>query len=276
MKKFAMIFGLVIALAMAFTAQAANKHRKIAVQTYTFRNYTLEKTLEMLKTMPIDGVECYPGQLLSEKFPKVKVGTDMPQEARDYMKKLFKDSGIKMVAFGVVSSNSTKDEKGIEQTCKFAKEMGADRVLSENPVARFPLWEKIGKKYGITMCLHHHSMSSSNQYWEPMVLAKYTSGFENVSGNPDIGHWSLCAIEPIGALKSLKGKYASLHFKDQKDFGVPVNQCVAIGTGAYDMKGILAELDRQGFDGFLTLENENIASGPMPTIKTSVDYLRQN
>ena len=40
------------------------------------------------------------------------------------------------------------------------------------------------------------------------------------------------------------------------------------------MKGILAELDRQGFDGFLTLENENIPSDPLPTIKACVDYLR--
>ena len=117
-------------------------------------------------------------------------------------------------------------------------------------------------------------MTSRNQYWDPDTLAKYSSGYENVSANPDIGHWSLCAIEPIGALKKLEGKFASLHFKDQKEFGVPKNQCVVLGTGAFDMKGILAELDRQGFDGFLTLENENIPSDPLPTIRACVDYLR--
>ena len=154
--------------------------------------------------------------------------------------------------------------------------MGADRVLSENPVARFPIWDKVGKKYGVTMCVHHHSMTSPNQYWEPMVLAKYTSGYDNVKANPDIGHWSLCAIDPVEGLKTLRGKYASLHFKDQKEFGVPKNQCVVLGTGAFDMKAILSELDSQGFDGFLTLENENIASDPMPVIKACVEYLRKN
>lgn len=126
------------------------------------------------------------------------------------------------------------------------------------------------------MCVHHHSMTSPNQYWEPMVLAKYTSGYDNVKANPDIGHWSLCAIDPVDGLKTLRGKYASLHFKDQKEFGVPKNQCVVLGTGAFDMKAILSELDSQGFDGFLTLENENIASDPMPVIKACVEYLRKN
>lgn len=274
MKKLAILLSLAAALAMPLAAPAAQKHRKIAVQTYTFRNFTLEKTLDMLKTLPIDGVECYPGQTLSDKFPNVKVGPGMPKEAREYMKKLFADSELKMVAFGVVGNDSTKTEKDIEAVCKFAKELGAERVLSENPVARFPIWDRVGKKHGIKMCVHHHSMTSRNQYWDPDTIAKYSSGYENVSANPDIGHWSLCAIEPIGALKKLEGKFASLHFKDQKEFGVPKNQCVVLGTGAFDMKGILAELDRQGFDGFLTLENENIPSDPLPTIRACVDYLR--
>ena len=277
MKKLSAILALTAALIAAPLASfAADHHRKIAVQTYTFRNFTLEKTLEMLKTLPIVGVECYPGQTLSDKFPNVKVGPKMPKEAREYMKKLFKDSGLKMVAFGVVSRYDTETEKDIEAVCKFAKEMGADRVLSENPVARFPIWDKVGKKYGVTMCVHHHSMTSPNQYWEPLVLAKYTSGYDNVKANPDIGHWSLCAIDPVEGLKTLRGKYVSLHFKDQKEFGVPKNQCVVLGKGAFDMKAILSELDSQGFDGFLTLENENIASNPMPVIKECVEYLRKN
>lgn len=192
MKKLAILLSLAAALAMPLAAPAAQKHRKIAVQTYTFRNFTLEKTLDMLKTLPIDGVECYPGQTLSDKFPNVKVGPGMPKEAREYMKKLFADSGLKMVAFGVVGNDSTKTEKDIEAVCKFAKELGAERVLSENPVARFPIWDRVGKKHGIKMCVHHHSMTSRNQYWDPDTLAKYSSGYENVSATPtsDTGRYA--------------------------------------------------------------------------------------
>ena len=118
MKKLSAILALTAALIAAPLASfAADHHRKIAVQTYTFRNFTLEKTLEMLKTLPIDGVECYPGQTLSDKFPNVKVGPKMPKEALEYMKKLFKDSGLKMVAFGVVSRYDTETEKDIEAVC---------------------------------------------------------------------------------------------------------------------------------------------------------------
>lgn len=252
---------------------ARPEHRKIAVQTWSMHKMTLVQTLERIKSLDIDGVELFPGQKLGGKYPDAKVGPSLNPEQIAYLKKILKDAGVKPVSFGVTGGGS---EKNIEAICKFAKEMGITRVLTEDPVASWQIWDRIGKKYGVTMCVHHHSMTSPNQYWEPMVLAKYTSGYDNVKANPDIGHWSLCAIDPVEGLKTLRGKYASLHFKDQKEFGVPKNQCVVLGTGAFDMKAILSELDSQGFDGFLTLENENIASDPMPVIKACVEYLRKN
>lgn len=150
-----------IALAMvgciSATVNMPKKERKVAVQAYTFNRFTLEETIQKIKGIGLDGIECYPGQKLSAKYPNVKVGIGMNAEQRAYMKKLLADAGLKMVSFGVTRTNN---EKEIEESCKFAKEFGCDKVLTEDCVARFPAWQEIGKKYGVTMCLHHHGLEA--------------------------------------------------------------------------------------------------------------------
>ena len=48
------------------------------------------------------------------------------------------------------------------------------------------------------------------------------------------------------------------------------------GTGQLDMKGILAELDRQGFDGYYIIEYEAEWDNPLPSVAKCAEYLRAN
>ena len=75
-------------------------------------------------------------------------------------------------------------------------------------------------------------------------------------------------------LKTLEGKIAILHFKDQKEFGNIKNQPVVFGTGALDMKGLLAELDRQGFDGYFLIEHEANYGKNLPEVVKCAEYLK--
>ena len=59
---------------------------------------------------------------------------------------------------------------------------------------------------------------------------------------------------PVEALKKLEGRVLHLHFKDLSE---PVKgHDVPWGTGRSNMKGIMAELKRQGFKGYLSIEYE--------------------
>lgn len=115
------------------------KHRNVAVQMYTFNKFTLEEAVNKVKDLGLDGVECYPKQRLSDKFPGVLTNQYMTEEQKAFMKKLFKDANLKLVSFAVAYANN---EKEIEDLCKFVKEFGCDRVLTECPVGSFP---RLGK-----------------------------------------------------------------------------------------------------------------------------------
>lgn len=247
---------------------ARPEHRKIAVQTWSMHKMTLVQTLERIKTLDIDGVELFPGQKLGGKYPDAKVGPSLNPEQIAYLKKILKDAGVKPVSFGVTGGGS---EKNIEAICKFAKEMGIARVLTEDPVASWQIWDRIGKKYGVTMCVHHHTKTSSNQYYDAELVKKYASKYDNVKANPDVGHLALSGIDPVENLKILKGEIGSVHFKD---LGAKSRRCVPFGEGNLGVDKMLAELDSQGYDGFLVIEYEADWDNNLPQIKKCVEYLR--
>ncbi len=249
---------------------ARPEHRKIAVQTWSMHKTTLVQTLERIKTLDIDGVELFPGQKLGGKYPDAKVGPSLNPEQIAYLKKILKDAGVKPVSFGVTGGGS---EKNIEAICKFAKEMGITRVLTEDPVASWQIWDRIGKKYGVTMCVHHHTKTSSNQYYDAELVKKYASKYDNVKANPDVGHLALSGIDPVENLKILKGEIGSVHFKD---LGAKSRRCVPFGEGNLGVDKMLAELDSQGYDGFLVIEYEADWDNNLPQIKKCVEYLRSH
>ena len=249
---------------------ARPEHRKIAVQTWSMHKMTLVQTLERIKTLDIDGVELFPGQKLGGKYPDAKVGPSLNPEQIAYLKKSLKDAGVKPVSFGVTGGGS---EKNIEAICKFAKEMGITRVLTEDPVASWQIWDRIGKKYGVTMCVHHHTKTSANQYYDAELVKKYASKYDNVKANPDVGHLALSGIDPVENLKILKGEIGSVHFKD---LGAKSRRCVPYGEGNLGVDKMLAELDSQGYDGFLVIEYEADWDNNLPQIKKCVEYLRSH
>ncbi len=248
------------------------KHRNVAVQTYTFNRFTLEETINKVKDLGLDGIECYPSQRFSDKFPNVRVSPYMTAEQKDYLKKLLKDANLKLVSFGVATANNDKE---IEDLCKFVKEFGCTRVVTEAPEGLFDSWEKIAGKYGVTMVIHHHTQGK-NDYWNPDYIFPIIKNYKNIKMNPDVGHSARSKVQPLYALKKYKGKIGSIHFKDVKTFGEIKNEPVVIGQGALNAKSLLTELDKQGYDGFFVIEYETNYDNNLPEVKACVDYLRNN
>ena len=167
-------------------------------------------------------------------------------------------------------------EDFIKQTCEFAKDMGIKRILIECPVSAFPLWKKYAQANGITICIHHHSTFSPNLFADPDVMKSLSDeyGFKVCA---DIGHWEASGIDPVQALKKLKGNIGELHIKDKRvPDGNKKSVCVPFGEGTVDLKGVLKELDAQKFDGFFVIEYEAEWENNTPSIKKSVEFLRKN
>jgi sugar phosphate isomerase/epimerase len=110
--------------------------------------------------------------------------------------------------------------------------------------------DKLAAEFGIRVALHNHPAT-----WPPdKVLAACKDKGKLLGSCSDTGHWMRAKFVPVEALKKLEGRVQHLHFKDLNEFGK--GHDVVWGTGKGDIAGILAELKRQGYKGYLSIEFE--------------------
>lgn len=248
--------------------------RKVAVQTYTFSDTPLDELGPVMKEVGVDSIGASGGLRLSKKYPGVRFNNAMTPEQREYAKKVLRESGLKIVSYGVVYSNSEAD---VENLCKFAKEFGCPVVITEDKPVQFKYWEKYGPRYGVKMALHNHATDNikNNSYYNPRIVYELIKDYPSIYACADNGHWARSGIDTVEGHNVLKGKLAAIHLKDQTRFGDISSVCAPFGEGALDMKKVLENLDEQGYDGYLVIEYEG-AKHPVAQVKKCVEFLRGN
>lgn len=271
----AIIFAIsaIFICACAGNTAPQKKERKIAVQTYTFHKFTLDETISMLKETDLRALECWNEQRLSAKFPGAKFNAKMTPEQKEFAKSLIFGNGFKIVSMGVTGANS---EAEIVSLCKFAKEFDIPIIVTESSKEMLPLWEKACEEYGIKMSIHNHQRGSGNEYYKPELVMEMVRPYKNIGCCPDNGAWSRSGLDPVACFKTMKGKIFNVHFKDQKVFNDLASPAVIYGTGVLDMKGMLAELDAQGYDGYYVIEHGDDSDNPLPVVKADIEFLKNN
>lgn len=268
MKKFAYIC---LILAFAFI-QSFAADRKIALQTYSFADLPLDELVPVLKELGIDTLGCSGGLKISNKYPNVRFNNGMTKEQRDYVKKILKDNNLKIASYGVVYS---KTEKDVENLCKFAREFNCPAIITEDAPSQFPFWEKYCDIYGVKMAIHNHATNVKNNYYNPEYVHSLIKDYKNIYSCADNGHWARSGVDTIKGHNILKGKLLVIHLKDTNKFGDLSGTCRPFGEGVLNMKEVLKNLDKQGYDSYFVIEYEG-AKNPVEQVKKCVEFLKNN
>ncbi len=219
---------------------------KLSLQCWTFNKLTFFETVDKAVGLGVKYVEMYPGQKL-KPGSDVVVNRGMNEETVAEIKKKLDDTKVKLVAYGVDSVPT--DEKGARKTFEWAKTMGIAVLVTETPPN--DIHEALTKEFGIKYALHNHPKT-----WQPEKVLKACEEKNKLIGScSDTGHWMRADFVPVDTFKKLEGRVEHSHFKDLNEFGDKAHD-VAWGTGRGDAKGMLAELKRQGFKGYLSIEYE--------------------
>ncbi|MBN2138374.1 MAG: DUF1080 domain-containing protein [Sedimentisphaerales bacterium] len=243
---------------------------KLGMQAYSFNRFTFEEAVAKTKALGMGYIEAYPGQQLSKDKPDVRTDHNMSGEQRLLMKQILRKAGIKLMNYGVVGLPNNEGE--CRKVFDFAKEMGIETIVSEPPEDAFDLISKLCDEYEINVALHNHPKPS--HYWNPETVLKVCEGrSERIGACADTGHWMRSGINPLDAIKMLKGRIISLHFKDLNEFGN--GHDVIWGTGKADVKAILTELRDQEFEGVFSIEYEHNWLNSMPEIAGCVSFFER-
>jgi len=239
-----------------FAAESASKRddsaseklgMKLSLQCYTYRALSFFETVDKAKMLGIKYLELFPGQKLkpgSNETMSRKMSDEIMAEVK---KKLEEAGGLKVVAYGVDSVPT--DEAGARKAFEWAKKMGIQVLVTETTPN--DVHDKLCEEFQIRMALHNHPQS-----WPPDKLLAACNGHSKLIGScSDTGHWMRRNLVPVEQFKKLEGRIEHSHFKDLNKFGEPAYD-LPWGTGKGDAKGMLAELKRQNYKGYLSIEYE--------------------
>lgn len=247
----------------------------IGCQAYSFNRFTAFEAIE--KTAQAGGkvIEFFPGQTLSKENPDLKVDHNASDEVVQKLKEKLQKHGVLAVNYGVVGLPNNEAE--CRKVFEFAKKMGIRAITSEPSMDAMDVIEKLVKEYDIKVGIHNHPKQENNpdyKVWDPnYVLSMVKDRDARIGAAADTGHWTRSNIKPVDALKILQGRIVSSHLKDLNKFGGDAHD-VPYGTGVSDVKAILTELRRQGFDGNISLEYEYNWDNSVPEIAQCIGYVR--
>jgi sugar phosphate isomerase/epimerase len=223
---------------------------RLGVQAYTFRAITFMETVDKVQALGLKYIEMYPGQKL-KPGSNVKTGPDMSESDVAEVQAKLKAAGVRIIAFGVapLPTNAAAARLRFE----WAKKMGIEVLVTETtPNA---MLDQLSGEFGIKIALHNHPKT-----WPPEKVLEATKSLSKRIGScSDTGHWKRAGLDPVATLKQLEGRIVHVHFKDVVPVGEKADKWedAPWGTGRCDAPGMLAELKRQGYQGYFIIEYEH-------------------
>ncbi len=247
----------------------------IGPQAYSFNRYSFFEAVDKAKEVGCNVIEAYPGQRLSPD-DDTPFNHDASPGVWAKAKMKLEKVGVRMVNYGVVRLNNNEAEA--RKVFDFAKIMGIPIISTEPSEDSFDLLEKLVKEYDIKLAIHNHPKKPKDpgyKYWDPnYVLECIKDRDSRIGACADTGHWIRSNVNPLDALKILKGRIVSSHLKDLDKYEAEAHD-VPYGKGVADIGAVLSELKQQGFVGNISIEYEYNWTTSVPEIKECIDFVRE-
>jgi len=222
----------------------------LAVQTWTFREFDIDEGIRKIHQAGVEFAEISGG--ITVKGTK-KRASQMTADEKKWLRGVMEENHVCAVSLGGC--------QGTVEEFDFATEMGLRFLQGEPPVEKLVEVSKRAEKYGIKFSLHNHPKPS--RYWDYRESLKRIQDCTPWLGFcPDTGHMIRSGIDPLQAIRDLKGKIISMHLKDldtlNNEAAVPPTNPhdVPWGTGVGQVETILKELESQAFQGPVMIEYE--------------------
>lgn len=232
---------------------------RMGLQTYSLRGFSFADAIAKVQELGLHHVELFSGHLGHQK----PYNTDV-----EAGRKLLADHGVVADAYGV--SPFSKDEAANRRIFEFGKAMGL-RVLTADPAEdSFDVLDKLVEEYGIAIGIHNHG--PHHKWGKPeVILAAVKDHHPKIGLCADTGHFLRAGVDPVEAIRILKGRVFAFHVKDFVD---EKTEMVA-GDGKLDLVALFREARAQKFDGPCSLEYELTPDAPMDGLRKGLENVKK-
>lgn len=239
----------------------------LAVQSYCFRHFKDNADVAAkVREIGLDKIEVC----------AVHADFDDVESWKQHVK-TYDDAGISIVSIGVQTFVGNADQ---ESYFECAAAAGAKHISAHFKVGTFnqaiSQVKSWSDKYGIKVGIHCHGGYMFGG--QPDVLELLIG-----LGTPQIGlcmdtAWAMQIGpkqgKPIEWAQKYAGQLYGIHFKDFIFERDGMWKDTVVGEGNLDLKGLVAELEKQRFAGVSVLEYEADPENPVPALKECVEKMR--
>jgi sugar phosphate isomerase/epimerase len=235
---------------------------KLGVASYSLREFPLDKTLEMIKTLRTTYVN----------FKSMHVPYEKTPAELDALRKSIEAQGFTIVGGGTITFEKDTDAD-VEKYFVYAKAAGMPTMVSTCTPNILPRVEKFAKQYDIKVAIHNHGTEDKN-YPSPYDVLKYVKTMDPRMGLCiDVGHTVRTGTDVVKAILDTGPRLHDMHVKDLADLTNKDSQ-VAVGEGKLPFPAIFRALQTITYPGYVNLEYEISPKDPLPGMQVSFAYMR--
>ncbi len=263
--------------ALALTARGAEPDRPdpfggftVGVQSYSFRNFPLERTLEKTRDLGLRHIEFYRGHVSP---------TSTPEHIRAVLN-LCRQYGVTPVAFGV--ERFTNDHDANRRLFEFGRALGV-RALSADPTPdSFDSLDRLVAEFNIAIAIHPHGPQGNrlhHWYSAEVIMEAVRNHHRQIGSCLDTGHLIRCAqapfnrrLDPAAQVRVMGARNFGLHLKDHDN---ETQRDVVFGRGVLNVGAVLRALREVRFGGYISIEYESNPDNPSPDIRACLDVFRE-
>jgi len=232
----------------------------LGIASYTFRTFTLDRTIEMTKRLGLKRIT-----LKDMHLPL----TSSEDEIKAALAKIEK-AGLELTSCGVVYMK-TEDE--IARAFAYARRVGLKILVGVPDQALLVVAEDAVKETDIALAIHNHG-PTDNRFPSPESAYRLIAAMDKRMGLCiDVGHTQRLGLDPAVEAERFFDRLLDVHIKDVSAADAS-GTTVEIGRGIIDIPGLLKTLARLNFTRTLHVEFEKDEKDPLPGVAESVGYLR--
>lgn len=244
---------------------------KFGVALWTFHTFNFTDALAKVDSSGLDYIEPNTfhktGPVLNDSMI-----LQLSPAGIEKLKAIIQEKGLKAESIYIVGDTTISSWK---KQFDIAKQLGVTFVTAEPPIAMWDSIDSLAGSYGIKVAIHEHWKGVS-PYWNPDTVLLAIQGHPNFGACADLGHWPKSGIDPVEAVKKLRGHIIGVHLKDIAAFNNPALKDVPVGTGIVDFPAVFAELKKQGFKGHIYIERDaEDQPSNLPSVMQTIKYYNE-
>ncbi len=248
-------------LTNAFAAEASSTALTLGVASYSFREFPLDRALEMAKALGVRHMT----------FKDVHVPRTDPPEATRALRAKIEAAGITIMGGGTITIPN--DPAQIEREFVYAKNAGFPLIYADPEPAALDTIERLAKSYDIKVAIHNHGPEDKRWPRPQDAYAAIKSRDRRLGLCIDIGHTTRTGTDAVAACRECGDRLYDMHVKDLASKDAKESQ-VEVGRGIIDFPGLFRTLIAIRYQGQVGLEYEINAKNPLPGMIESMAYMR--